>query len=122
MVVLRITQLVKISFIIIQTLLVVDPKFILRISLLPPSIVTLHISQMWPLWQITQVPLIVVLMVIVIFMHCLFVGSVIQLVMLLRKLNCHQLLNQEIILVVMVRLRMVIMKSRLPSINLSIST
>ena len=121
MVVLRITQLVKISFIIIQTLLVVDPRFILRISLLPPSIVTLHISQMRPLSQITQVPLIVVLTVIVIFMHCLFVGSVIQLVMLLRKLNCHRLLNQGIILVVMVRLRMVIMKSRLPSINLSIS-
>ena len=121
MVVLRITQLVKISFIIIQTLLVVDPRFILRISLLPPSIVTLHISQMRPLWRITQVLPIVVLTVIVIFMHCLFVGSVIQLVMLLKRLNYHRLLNRGIILVVMVRLRMVIMKSRLPSINLSIS-
>ena len=121
MVVLRITQLVKISFIIIQTLLVVDPRFILRISLLPPSIVTLHISQMRPLSRITQVPLIVVLTVIVIFMHCLFVGSVIQLVMLLKRLNYHRLLNRGIILVVMGQLKMAIMKSRLPSISLSIS-
>ena len=120
MAVIRITQLAKISFTIIQTLLVVGLRFILKTS--PPLrfIVTLHISQMRPLWQITQVLPTVVLMVIVIFTPSLFVGLVIRLVMLLRKLNCHRLLNQGIILAMTVRLRMAIMKSRLQSINLNI--
>ena len=121
MVVILIIQLVKISSIIIQTLPVVALRFISKTSPLPPFIVTRHISQTPPLWQITQVPLIVVHMVIVTFMPSLFVGLVIQLVMLLRKLNYRRLLNQGIILVMTVRLKMAIMKSRLPSINLSIS-
>ena len=120
MAVIRITQLAKISFTIIQTLLVVDPRFILRISLLPPSIVTLHISQMRPLWQIIQVLPIVVHMVIVTFMPSLFVGLAIQLVMLLKKLSYRLLLNQGIILAVMGQLKMVIMKLRLLLINLNI--
>ena len=122
MAVIRITQLAKISFTIIQTSLVVDLKFILKTSLLPPFIVTRHISQMLLQWQITLVLLIVVLMVIVIFTHCLFVGLAIQLVMLLKKLNYHRLLNRGAILVVMGQLKMVIMKLRLLSINLNILT
>ena len=122
MAVIRITQLAKISFTIIQTSLVVDLKFILKTSLLPPFIVTRHISQMLLQWQITLVLLIVVLMVIVIFTHCLFVGLAIQLVMLLKKLNYHRLLNRGVILVVMGQLKMVIMKLRLLSINLNILT
>ena len=120
MVATRIILLVKISSIIIQTSLVEALKFILKILLLLRSIVTLHISQMLPLWQIILVPLIVVLMVIVIFMLSLFVGLVIQLVMLLKKLNYHRLLNQGIILAVTGQLKMVIMKLRLLSINLNI--
>ena len=120
MVVTRIIQLVKISSIIIQTSLVVDLKFILKTSLPPPSIVILHISQMLPQWQITLVLPIVVLTVTVIFMLSLFVGLVIQLVMLLKKLNYHRLLNQGIILAVTGQLKMVIMKLRLLSINLNI--
>ena len=115
-----IIQSVKISSIIIQTSLVEALKFILKILLLLRSIVTLHISQMLPLWQIILVPLIVVLMVIVIFMLSLFVGLAIQLVMLLKKLNYHRLLNQGIILAVTGQLKMVIMKLRLLSINLNI--
>ena len=120
MVATRIILLVKISSIIIQTSLVEALKFILKILLLLRSIVTLHISQMLPLWQIILVPLIVVLMVIVIFMLSLFVGLVIQLVMLLKKLNYHRLLNRGIILVVMDQLKMVITKLRLLSTNLNI--
>ena len=120
MVATRIILLVKISSIIIQTSLVEALKFILKILLLLRSIVTLHISQMLPLWQIILVPLIVVLMVIVIFMLSLFVGLAIQLVMLLKKLNYHRLLNQGIILAVTGQLKMVIMKLRLLSINLNI--
>ena len=122
MVATRIILLVKISSIIIQTSLVEALKFILKILLLLRSIVTLHISQMRPLWQITQVLPTVVLMVIVIFTPSLFVGLAIRLVMLLRKLNCHRLLNQGIILAMTVRLRMAIMKLRLPSTNLNILT
>ena len=122
MVATRIILLVKISSIIIQTSLVEALKFILKILLLLRSIVTLHISQMLPLWQIILVPLIVVLMVIVIFMLSLFVGLAIQLVMLLKKLNYHRLLNQGIILAVTGQLKMVIMKLRLLSINLNILT
>ena len=59
-------------------------------------------------------------MVIVIFMLSLFVGLAIQLVMLLKKLNYHRLLNRGVILVVMGQLKMVIMKLRLLSINLNI--
>ena len=121
MVVTRIIQLVKISSIIIQTLLVEALRFISKTSPPPLFIVTHHISQMLLQWQITLVLLIVVLMVIVIFTHCLFVGLVIQLVILLKKSNCHRLLNQVITLVVMGQLKMAIMKSRLPSISLSIS-
>ena len=120
MVATRIILLVKISSIIIQTSLVEALKFILKILLLLRSIVTLHISQMLPLWQIILVPLIVVLMVIVIFMLSLFVGLAIQLVMLLKKLNYHRLLNQGIILAVTGQLKMVIMKLRLLSTNLNI--
>ena len=120
MVATRIILLVKISSIIIQTSLVEALKFILKILLLLRSIVTLHISQMLPQWQIILVPLIVVLMVIVIFMLSLFVGLAIQLVMLLKKLNYHRLLNQGIILAVTGQLKMVIMKLRLLSINLNI--
>ena len=120
MVATRIILLVKISSIIIQTSLVGALRFISKTSPPPPSIVTLHISQMLPLWQIILVPLIVVLMVIVIFMLSLFVGLAIQLVMLLKKLNYHRLLNQGIILAVMGQLKMVIMKLRLLSINLNI--
>ena len=120
MVVTRIIQLVKISSIIIQTSLVADLKFILKTSLLLPSIVILHISQMPPLWQIIQVLPTVVHMVIVTFMPSLFVGLAIQLVMLLKKLNCHRLLNQGIILAVMGQLKMVITKLRLLSTNLNI--
>ena len=122
MVATRIILLVKISSIIIQTSLVVALRFISKTSPPPPFIVTHHISQMLLQWQITLVLLIVVLMVIVIFTHCLFVGLVIQLVMLLKKLNYHRLLNRGVILVVMGQLKMVIMKLRLLSINLNILT
>ena len=122
MAVIRITQLAKISFTIIQTLLVVGLRFILKTS--PPLrfIVTLHISQMRPLWQITQVLPTVVLMVIVIFTPSLFVGLAIRLVMLLKKLNYHRLLSRGVILAVMDQLKMAIMKLRLPSTNLNILT
>ena len=120
MVAIRTTQLARILSTIIQISPVVGLRFILKTSLLPRFIATLHISQMRPLWRITQVPLIVVLMVIVIFTLSLSVGLVTQLVMLLKKLNYHQLLNQGTILVMTVRLRMAIMKSRLQSINLNI--
>ena len=122
MVAIRTTRLVKISSIIIQTSLVVALRFISKTSPPPPFIVTHHISQMLLQWQITLVLLIVVLMVIVIFTHCLFVGLAIQLVMLLKKLNYHRLLNRGVILVVMGQLKMVIMKLRLLSINLNILT
>ena len=120
MVAIRTTRLVRILSTIIQTLLVEVLRFISKISPLLPSIVILHISQILPQWQITLVLPIVVLTVIVIFMLSLFVGLVIQLVMLLKKLNYHRLLNRGAILVVMDQLKMVITKLRPPSINLSI--
>ena len=120
MVAIRTTRLVRILSTIIQTLLVEVLRFISKISPLLPSIVILHISQILPQWQITLVLPIVVLTVIVIFMLSLFVGLVIQLVMLLKKLNYHRLLNRGAILVVMDQSKMVITKLRPPSINLSI--
>ena len=122
MVAIRTTRLVRILSTIIQTLLVEVLRFISKISPLLPSIVILHISQILPQWQITLVLPIVVLTVIVIFMLSLFVGLVIQLVMLLKKLNYHRLLNRGAILVVTGQLKMVIMKLRLLSINLNILT
>ena len=122
MVAIRTTRLVRILSTIIQTLLVEVLRFISKISPLLPFIVTRHISQILPQWQITLVLPIVVLTVIVIFMLSLFVGLAIQLVMLLKKLNYHRLLNRGVILVVMGQLKMVIMKLRLLSINLNILT
>ena len=115
-----IIQSVKISSITIQTLPVVDLRFTSKTSLPLRFIVTRHISQILLQLQITQALPIVVHMVIVISMLYSCVGLVIQLTMLLKKLNYHRLLNRGIILVVMGQLKMVIMKLRLLSTNLNI--